>query len=166
MDFAEIYKKYFGLVSFVLVQLKVQEEDREELIQETFLRFIKNADNVSPEKVKAYLCTTARNLAFDSFERRKVRKTEAAGEDLARMETPMWESDSHTEVAIEEVRTVLEEYTAKTGNDSLKLFYVDGLSVAEIAARKKLEVGSITSQLSRGRKMISQLVRDRIERIG
>lgn len=162
-SFEEIYRAHSPLVAFVLRKLRLSESDVEELLQETFLRYWKNREGVDPAKAKAWLVTTARNLAFDRFDSQKRRKTEVDSEGVGKAATPMWESEPLLDARIDEVRRAIEEHVARTGSDVLALFYLEELPVKDIAARKGLAVSSVTSALSRQRKDFNARLKGRLE---
>lgn len=162
-SFESIYNATFPLVAFVLRKLRVPEADIEEMVQETFLRFHQNREKVEPGKEKAWLATTARNLAFDRFASDKRRKTTADSEAVARVETPLWEAEPLADARIDEVRAFIEDHVRKTGNDILALFYLEEVPVKVIAERKGMAVSSVTSSLSRQRKEFNGRLRERLE---
>jgi RNA polymerase sigma factor (sigma-70 family) len=81
MSLREIYEAHVGLIQFVLRSFRLSEEERDDLIQEVFLRLHPSKDRIDPAKIKGFLSITARNLAIDKD--RQSRKTASVGEDAA-----------------------------------------------------------------------------------
>lgn len=63
--FEEIYYEYGHLVGFVISQYVNSKLDIEELINDVYLSFFNNLDNIKIKNIKAYLTTTAKNKAID-----------------------------------------------------------------------------------------------------
>src|SRR6266545_2824594 len=94
----------------------------EDLVQETLLRAWQHPEALDPDRgsVRAWLFTTARNLAIDSWRRRSARVGEVVTEALGRL------SAVHREVLVE-------------------CFY-QGRSVAEASARLGVPPGTVKSR--------------------
>lgn len=72
--FIDRYTPYASAIVLHITGAYLSNADREEIVSDVFLALWKNADRVLPEKVKAYLSGTARNMS-----RAALRK---AGQDL------------------------------------------------------------------------------------
>ena len=78
--FRRVYEKYVGLVQYVLRRCGVDAASADDIVQEAFLRLFRRAAEIQqPVAVKAWLVTTARNIALD--ERRKRRHLVATDRD-------------------------------------------------------------------------------------
>lgn len=55
MSFREVYEAHVGLVQFVLRSFRLSEEERDELVQEVFLRLLQSMDRIDPLKIKGFL---------------------------------------------------------------------------------------------------------------
>ena len=75
MDFSsfdEFYDSTSKLVYFVISEIVKRKEIAEELMQETYLKFIQNINTLkSNYNPKAYLVTIARNLAINEYNKSK-----------------------------------------------------------------------------------------------
>lgn len=153
-QFKAIYEEKFPFIIFILRRLRVSENEIEELTQDTFLSYFKHAHSIDPEKTNAWLATTARNLAFDSFRKRKSRQTEANEAEVAR--APCKKSEDEDESEREDraarVAEALETWSQKNRGALLFDFYLRGKSVRALSEERGLRVSSITSALTRQRR--------------
>lgn len=63
MSFEEIYEEYASLVYRVILYHSVDSDTAEEIMQEVFMKLYINKENVNPKAIRAWLVTTARNMA-------------------------------------------------------------------------------------------------------
>ncbi|WP_176736860.1 RNA polymerase sigma factor [Oligoflexus tunisiensis] len=150
-NFREIYEAHVGLVQFVLRSFRLSEEERDDLVQDVFLRLHQSLDRIDPLKIKGFLSITARNLAIDKVRQSQSRKTEAVGEDIANLEATLWEQNTDRRAVIAVAERFIEEVARQPGGECFGLFYKEGLSVRDIAERLGESTGTITSRLSRMR---------------
>jgi RNA polymerase sigma-70 factor (ECF subfamily) len=151
MSFREIYEAHVGLVQFVLRSFRLSDEERDDLVQEVFLRLHQSMDRIDPLKIKGFLSITSRNLAIDKVRQSQSRKTEAVGEDIASLEGTLWEQNTDRRAVIAVAERFIEEVARQPGGECFALFYREGLSVRDIAERLGESTGTITSRLSRMR---------------
>jgi RNA polymerase sigma-70 factor (ECF subfamily) len=151
-EFRRVYDAYVGLVAHVATRCGMQKEERDEIVQETFLKLYERGGEVREAKaLKAWLAVTARNLALDRIRRRARRRTDAVGADLDAL-APAGEDaldSARRELELELVRELLDKIAAAPGGETLKLFYADGLTAKEIAARNGEAISTVTTRLSR-----------------
>lgn len=157
------FDAHFRLVAFVLRSHRVSEQDIEEMSQETFLRYFRHCLNVEPHAVKAWLVTTARNVALDAYNKAKRRKTDTCAEAAEGAHTTLWNDDAALEAerarATDWALATLEASAPSSRYDVLKDFYLGNESVKAISAKRGLKVSSVTSALSRQRAHFVSAVR-------
>ena len=66
--FEQIYKKYKGLICFIIAKYIDLKEDVMDIAQDVFLSFFNNADNIR-SNIKYYLTTSARNKALNHLKK-------------------------------------------------------------------------------------------------
>ena len=131
------------------------------------MTLLKKADTIrSPDGVKAWLVTTARNLTFDSCRKKKplpmeMEKIQAAVDRQA--EEKQWNQERL--VRLEKVSGLIKELCDKEQDDTLQLFYCDGKSAKEIAELKGVALSTITNRLSRQRKKFSGFLKEHISNL-
>ena len=132
-----------------LTQLR-SEHDAEDVYQEVFLRYFRHEHKLTDdEHRKAWLirCTVNRaNSLFTSAFRRHTVPLEAAAQ--------IGVADEYREV-YSAVLALPAKYRAV-----IHLFYFEGLSVAEIAAALGTAEGTVKSQLSRGRTLLREALKE------
>ena len=129
--------------------------DAEDVFQEVFLRYFRQEDRAAffqDEHRKAWLirCTVnrAKSLLTSPWRRRTVPLETAAQIGV---------EDEYREV-YGAVLALPEKYRTV-----IHLFYFEGLSVAEIAADLNATEGTIKSQLSRGRALLREALKEEIQ---
>lgn len=127
--------------------------DAEDVFQEVFLRYFRHEDRFgSDEHRKAWLirCTVnrAKSLLASPWRRRTVPLETAAQVGV---------EDEYREV-YSAVLSLPAKYRTV-----IHLFYFEGLSVAEIAAALGCAEGTVKSQLSRGRALLREALKEEID---
>lgn len=164
-NFRAIYEEHVGLVQFVLRSFRLSDEERDELVQEVFLRLHQSLDRIDPPRIKGFLSITAKNLGIDRSRQSKTRKTEAVGEDIGKMEGTLWEQNSDRRAVIAVAERFIDEKARQAGGECFGLFYKEGLPVRDIAERLGESTGTITSRLSRMRQKFKEDLAARIEEL-
>jgi RNA polymerase sigma-70 factor (ECF subfamily) len=116
----------------------------EDLVQETLLRAWRHPEALNPDRgsVRAWLFTTARNLAIDSWRRRSVRVGEVITDAL-----PEALTDDETDRTVEAwlIAEALGRLSPVHREVLVECFY-QGRSVAEASARLGVPPGTVKSR--------------------
>jgi RNA polymerase sigma-70 factor (ECF subfamily) len=116
----------------------------EDLVQETLLRAWRHPEALNPDRgsVRAWLFTTVRNLAIDSWRRRSVRVGEVVTDA-----PPEPVTDDETDRTVEAwlIAEALARLSAVHREVLVECFY-QGRSVAEAAARLGVPPGTVKSR--------------------
>jgi RNA polymerase sigma-70 factor (ECF subfamily) len=127
--------------------LRLSSGDRqraEDLVQETLLRAWQHPQALDPDRgsVRAWLFTTARNLAIDSWRRRSVRVAEVFTDT-----PPERPSEDETDRTVEAwlIAEALARLSAMHRDVLVECFY-RGRSVAEAAMRLGIPPGTVKSR--------------------
>jgi RNA polymerase sigma-70 factor, ECF subfamily len=117
----------------------------EDLVQETLLRAWRRPAAMDPARgsVRAWLFTTARNLAIDAWRRREARVTEVVTDQLPERLNGLEETDRAVESWV--VAEALQRLTPAHRQVLVECFY-HGRSVAEAAARLGIPAGTVKSR--------------------
>jgi RNA polymerase sigma-70 factor (ECF subfamily) len=160
--FRRVYEKYVGLVQYVLRRCGVDAASADDIVQEAFLRLFRRAAEIQqPAAIKAWLVTTARNIALD--ERRKRRHLVATDRDDVAEEADASVESARRELEISLVGALVQDIVRETGDSTLSDFYVLGRSAKEIAAEKGEAISTVTTRLSRVRQRFQERLRARIQ---
>ncbi len=146
--FTKIYAAQVRYVWNVCLTLLKNPTDTEDAVQETFLRLLRQEDDLgNAAHLRAWLTVTARNVCRDELRRFRRRELSLdAAEDAA---TLLPEIDE-TMIA---VRSLPEKYRLP-----IYLYYYEELSTAQIAAMLDRRESTVRSDLRRGRERLKQLL--------
>ncbi len=148
-----IYRENFDLVFYIVKQFGLRDEETEEIVQEAFVRVFENRHRLEPDKIRAFLVTTARNLTIDGLRKKKRQKVVYIEDQESSVNTneDIWKNDPRRILEAQAVSEFLAEIKDKPGSDVLIMYYQEGLTTKEIADRLNEGVNTVTSRLSRAR---------------
>ena len=150
---AEAY--YQSLYRFAL-SLSRKPYDAEDLVHQTFLKWMKHKDQIRNEdRVKSWLFTTL-HREFLHGQKRKSRQTLVETGQLERIPQkpgPDAGNKLDAELAMNLMQQVPEPYRA-----SLSLFYVQDFSYREIAEVLEIAPGTVMSRIHRGKQILKELL--------
>lgn len=118
----------------------------EDLVQETLLRAWRHPAAMDPTRgsVRAWLFTTARNLAIDAWRRRSVRVAEVSTDQVPEPTPDIDEADRAVEAwTVSEALNQL----STAHREVLRECFYHGRSVAEAATRLGIPAGTVKSRL-------------------
>lgn len=151
----ELIERYQHNLFVAAVQICKNQEDAEDIVQETFIQYYTTKKEFeSEEHIRAWLLRVAINKAKNvnlTFWRRNKQSLEDYIETLT----------FETEAAGELFETVLklpEKYRIV-----IHLFYYEEYSVQEIAKVLKLSESNVKTRLSRGRKVLKEVLKEEWE---
>jgi RNA polymerase sigma-70 factor, ECF subfamily len=153
--FAEIVRLWERPLLFYLRRLAANEADAWELLQETWLKMVRSLGKLrDPATLPAYLYATARNTALSRMRSRKW-ENEQYPEQLADHAT----DESTLLENAEQVRHALDQLPLAQ-REALTLYFLQDLSLEEMAKLLDVPVGTVKSRLHYGklamRKIITQ----------
>lgn len=148
--FEQIVRRFERPVYSLVYRLTGDKESARDLAQDVFLKCWRNLPRYDPERPFApWFLKLAANLAINAREAAKLRKTVPLEEHPApRPEPP--DTDAR-----EAVRKTIAELDPKYAA-CVALFYLDGLSVKEIAARLGMAEGTVKIRLHRARDLLKE----------
>jgi RNA polymerase sigma factor (sigma-70 family) len=160
--FGQIVARYQSLVCSLAYSATGSLSQSEDLAQETFVAAWKQLGGLrEPEKLRAWLCRIARNLAYDAI-RKQGREPSHAAELLETAhESPSLEplpldqtiSNEEQEILWRSLEKIPEIY-----REPLILFYREHQSVEAVAQNLELSEDAVKQRLSRGRKLLHEQV--------
>lgn len=145
----QLFKKYRTLVYRTALGITHDERAAEDILQECFVRLHKYADSVDPERpLKPWLYRVTVNLAYDWSKHRTHQSLDDVLEWLSGIPAAFPGPDRRAER--EETSRMVKEVIDNlppTHRAVVMLFYVENLSIEEIAEVLDLPVGTIKSRL-------------------
>lgn len=150
--FQELIAKYHPYVYRFLVKITDDEDISQDLTQETFIKVIRNIDKFDingSAKFSTYIITLCRNCYIDYY--RKSRKTMS---DVLIDENLMADEAGIEEMVIDkelnqEVERELEQLPEEQ-RIAIRLKYIEGLTLKEIAEKMGVESKTIKSRIHNG----------------
>jgi len=125
----------------------------EDVLQETLVHAWLGLRDRSPRHVRAWLYQVARNRCADFLRSAQRRERFVESEELATMINRFGVPTARQRRAAKDVVDAFDHVPAKE-QEALRSFYLDGLSIAEIAARHRCPPGTIKRRLSHGRDLV------------
>ena len=151
--FVTIIRRYERSLS-ALIRDRIGAVDAvEDVLQETLVHAWSGLRERAPRHVRAWLYQVARNRCADYLRSAQRRERFVESEDLATMINRSGVPAARQRRAAKEVVDAFDHLPAKV-RAALRSFYLDGLSIAEIAARHRCPTGTIKRRLSHGRDMV------------
>jgi RNA polymerase sigma factor (sigma-70 family) len=168
--FAELMKRYWEPVFFMLNRMVNNKDDAEDLTIEAFGKAFKNLQQYSPQfAFSTWLFKIASNNAIDYIRKKKMENVTSldkpvgrdGGEDLSQQIkgyglTP--EENYIKKQGADRVREIIDKLKPRY-KEIVELFYLEELSVEEISQRLELPVATIKTRLFRARDLLLQVVK-------
>ncbi len=161
--FHDLFDDYFPkLYRFALARLNGDEDEARDIVQETFCRAFERLDSYRGEaSLYGWMCQICRNAMIDRGRRlarepQQIAVIDDDGTIRSILETLAAPADEQPEAAarrselVQLIQATLDCLPGHYG-DVLEWKYVDGLSVAEIAARLSVSAKAAESALTRAR---------------
>ena len=122
----------------------------EDVLQETFMRAWSGLRTQEPRNLRAWLYQVARNRCGDYLRSPQRRERIVGAEELTLTVNRLGVADARRRRSAEAVIDALEAVPEQERR-ALRAFYLDGMSIAEIAARHRCPPGTVKRRLSHGR---------------
>ena len=145
----QLFREHRNLVYRTALGITHDERAAEDILQECFVRLHRYADSVDPERpLKPWLYRVTVNLAYDWSKNRVHQSIDDILEWLSGMPAAFPSPDRRTERG--ETSRMVKEVIANlptTHRAVVMLFYVENLSIEEIAEVLNLPTGTVKSRL-------------------
>jgi len=167
--FAELMKRYWEPVFFMLNRMVMNKDDAEDLTIEAFGKAFKNLQQYSPQYAfSTWLFKIASNNAIDYLRKKKMENLTSldrpvdrdGGEELSQQikghgltpeETIIKKQDA------DKVHEIIDKLKPRY-KEIVEMFYMEQLSVEEISKRMDLPVATIKTRLFRARELLMQVL--------
>ncbi len=140
------------------------EEDAADMVQDAFCRLWQRRESFeSSQEVEGVSMVTVRNLCIDSKRHKTV--TSEIGLDENRAITERLENDSYDELerreAYDELNVIMERELSEVQLTIVRMREYEELSYEEIAKTLGMQPAAVRMQLSRARKIVREIYRNR-----
>jgi RNA polymerase sigma-70 factor (ECF subfamily) len=140
---------------YYIRRLVHSEEDAWESLQETWLKLFRSLGSLrDPRTLPAFLYTTARNTAIS---RSRGRKVEIMKENIDEVHDETAAIDVHAFDHADEVHCALDQLPLAQ-REALTLFFLQDLSLEEIATLLDVPLGTVKSRLHYGKLAIRRII--------
>lgn len=154
-EFQALYERTFHLVNQSLKTFRLSEEEREDVVQSTYMAYWVYAQTEVIQKPAGFLVASARNRALSLLRQRKVHATdplEGQGELCASL-LPSANGEAAREAHAREsrislVRQALAAHRASTNDDTLWQRYAQGRKLADIAKARGEPLGTVCARVN------------------
>ena len=135
--------------------------DHDDLVQETYARLLRVSDPQRLGHVKAFLFTTARNVAIDHVRRTRRTPVDPLGDiaEFSLLESEPGAADVLDRAQRQEAMLAALETLPERCREVMLLRYVDGFSASEIAVHLGLAAATVRVHLMKGVRDCAQFFR-------
>ncbi len=142
---ADLFDRYSGMAYSVAMRVLNDSAQAEDVTQDVFFQVWQNPKSFVSERgsLGAWLAVVVRNRAIDAVRRRKPSDPV---EDVVLPAATNVASEVEHRTMIERVRGVLKDLPAEQ-RESVELAFFEGLTHAEIAARKGEPLGTVKTRI-------------------
>ncbi len=152
----DTYIPYVSAIVWNILREHMTKEDAEEVVSDVFVSAWHQAEEIQPDKVKAWLGAVARNKAKNAL--RKIKQELPLEEDV--LEIP-GEDTLDSRMEQQEERKLVHNAVFQLPNPDREVFlrhYYYAQSVAEISRCMNLNQSTIKTKLRRGRLRLKELL--------
>ena len=157
LDVEETINKYSDLLYKTSFLMLKNQQDSEDIVQETFIAYIKNNPELNDEEhKKAWLLKVAQNKCKNLLKSHKIRAYvpfDDVEEVIPGEEKELYEEDSSELLAISNL-----SYKYKS---VITLYYIENYSIEETAKILDISVSAVKMRLKRGREKLKIEFKDR-----
>lgn len=164
MKFEEIVNKYTSLAYKVAIDMIYSPEDAQDLVQEAYLSLyshFKEYKKLKENEIKNILCKIVLNKCKDYLKSSKRKETTVL-EDISNIEEFNLQKDFIDELIRKDknnfIRQKIQELK-KPYDIILKQYYIEEYSLDEIAKMQNTTKGTLKVQLTRGKKLLKEILR-------
>ncbi len=164
MKFEEIVNKYTNLAYKIAIDMTSSPEDSQDLVQEAYLSLyshFKEYKKLQENEMRNVLCRIVLNKCKDYLKSNK-RKESTILEDISNIEEFNLQNDFVDELIKKDKNEYIKEKLQSLKspyNNILTQYYIEENSLDEIAKKHKTTKGTIKVQLTRGKKILKEILR-------
>ena len=151
--FVTLIRRYERVIAALIRSRIGYGEQVQDVLQETLVHAWRGLRRSTPRDVRPWLLQVARNRCHDFFRSPQRRELYVGSEALTPLVNRGGLAQSRDHEAAESIVEAMDEVPERE-RAALRAFYLDGLSIAEIAARHRCPGGTVKRRLSHGRDRI------------
>ena len=145
----DVVEKYANMLMQIAYQRTLNKSDSEDIIQETFIKLIKNSEKIKDEEhLKHWLIKVTINLCNDYNKSFWNKNTSALDEEIS-------QCDEEDGIIFKEINKLKPAY-----RDVIYLYYYQGYKIKEISSILKMKENTVSSNLTRARESLKNILED------
>ena len=156
-NYEELYQKYASDVLRVSYFYLGDRQRAEDVCQDVFVRLMVNAPELQEGREKAWLLKVALNRCRDLWRGAWMKRVVLGSPAFEMVPAP----DDHERREDEEALMTAVHQLPASFREVIMLFYYQGYGIGEISDMLDLPEGTISSRLSRGRKRLESILKER-----
>lgn len=156
-NFEELYEKYANDVLRVSYFYLGDRQRAEDVCQDVFVRLMTNAPDLQEGREKAWLLKVALNRCRDFWRGGWIKRVVLGSPTFEMIPAP----DEHEKREDEEAMMAAIHELPASFREAIMLYYYQGYGISEISEMLELPEGTISSRLSRGRKKLEEILKER-----
>lgn len=155
--FEELYETYANDVLRMSYFYLGDRQQAEDVTQDVFVRLLTHAPDLEPGKEKAWLLKVALNRCRDLWRAAWVKRVVLGSPALDLTPAPdRMDERLEQQELLASIRRLPADF-----RDVILLHYYQGYGISEIARMMNVPEGTISSRLSRGRKKLEEILKER-----
>ena len=155
--FEELYEKYANDVLRVSYFYLGDRQQAEDVTQDVFVRLLTHTPELVPGREKAWLLKVALNRCRDLWRAAWVKRVVLGSPAMELTPAPDQMDDRlERQELLQAIHRLPPDF-----KDVILLHYYQGFGIAEISQMLKVPEGTISSRLSRGRKKLEEMLKER-----
>lgn len=164
MKFEEIVNKYTNLAYKIAIDMTSSPEDSQDLVQEAYLSLyshFKEYKKLQENEIRNILCKIVLNKCKDYLKSSK-RKEKTVLEEISNIEKFNLQNDFIDELIKKDKNNFIRREVENLKNPYNKIltqYYIQESSLDEIAKKQNTTKGTIKVQLTRGKKILKEILR-------
>lgn len=164
MKFEEVVSKYTNLAYKIAIDMTSSPEESQDIVQEAYLSLYshyKEYRKLHEKEIKNILCKIVLNKCKDYLKSNK-RKENATLEDISNLEDFNLQKDFVDELIKKDTKDFIKNkiLELKSPYDKILVqYYIEEKSLEEVAENQKTTKGTIKVQLTRGKKILKEILR-------
>lgn len=145
----DVVEKYANMLMQIAYQRTFNKSDSEDIIQETFIKLIKNSKKIKDEEhLKHWLIKVTINLCNDYNKSFWNKNTSGLDEELS-------QADEEETLIFKEINKLKPVY-----RDIIYLYYYQGYKIKEISIILKMKENTVSSNLTRARESLKNILEE------
>lgn len=153
--FEEVFTYFYPKLIRITAKYICECDEREDIVQETFLFLWENIERLKIVSLEAYLYTTVRNKCLNSLKKRRIKDENQIFLLESYLDT--YKDGSNVDGSLKRILELLLTLP-ESMRHIFECKYLNGLTAAEIAAEMNISTNTVNTQLKRAKIRIKRVL--------